>query len=183
MTQKTKVMEKTTSAKNKSKGFTLLELIISISLFAILILIVTQVFTKSIEMQKKTIDEQNLQGDVRNAMAIFEDEVQKVTRHSATCGSDGCTTGDFYCANAGHTTLYAQTKTGKCVSYTEANNRLQVTRAGSSNYLTSDQLTVENIKFNVNTRGDSVDFRITFKGFVDFNQYITYQTVLTTTFD
>ncbi|MFH0840855.1 MAG: type II secretion system protein [bacterium] len=173
-------MKKKIKKENK-KGFTLLELVIAISLFAILILIVTQVFTKSIEIQKKTIDEQNLQGDIRNALAVFEDEVQKVTKHVDT--SCDCTAGRFYCADISKTTLYVETSTGNCVSYTEANNRLQVDREGTTGYLTSDDITIEDLEFDVNTRGDSVNFKITFKGFADFDQYITYQTVLTTTFE
>lgn len=181
MTQNKKTTKVKNNFKQSKRGFTLLELVIAISLFAILILIITQVFTKVIEVQKKTIDEQNLQGDIRNAMAIFEDEVQRVTKHvDANCG---CSAGRFYCASVGNDALYVKTKSGKCVVYASDGNRFKVTRDGFSNYLTSDKITVENIKFDVNSRGDSVDFRITFKGFADYDEYITYQTVLTSTFD
>jgi prepilin-type N-terminal cleavage/methylation domain-containing protein len=168
-------------AAQQRNGFTLLEVVIAMSLFAVLILIVTNVFTKAIEVQKKTIDEQNMQGDIRNAMAIFEDEVQRVTKHAdASCN---CSAGKFYCVNVNDDTLYVQTKAGKCVSYELASSRLRVTRDGLTDYLTSTDLTLENLEFTPNARGDSVEVRATFKGFADFDQYITYQTMITSTFD
>jgi len=182
MSMKILINQNSDRVKNiNNKGFTLLELVIAMSLFAILILIVTNVFTKAIEVQKKTVDEQNLQGDIRNAMAIFEDEVQRVTKHvDASCS---CSEGKFYCVNVNNDTLYVKNKSGSCIVYSDSGGRLKVNRAGMQEYLTSEDITIENLDFTPNTRGDSVKVKITFKGFADFDQYITYQTVLTSTFD
>ena len=60
----------------QQKGFTLLELVTAIGLFSVVIIITASAFTRFVDTQRREIDEQAFQEDIRLAMGLFNREAR-----------------------------------------------------------------------------------------------------------
>jgi type II secretory pathway pseudopilin PulG len=169
--------------KQKILGLTLLELVVSVSLFAILILVATKTFTKITDIQNRTKNEQNIEGDLRYAMGVFVDEVRAASKHSSAeslCPSSACAN-KYYCTDDGNNTLYLRDINDICVTYTLTNNHVVVTRGGTSYTITSDDVTVNSLQFLPSALSDRVLIKLKASGASDYNKSISYQTAITST--
>lgn len=178
-----KVLVAKKSFKQKISGLTLMELVVSISLFAILILVATKTFTKITDIQNRTKDEQNIEGDLRYATGVFMDEARNALLHESpdsTCGGAGCT-GVYFCTDAGGDTLYLRDKNNICVTYSLINNNLVVNRGGTTYTITSNDVVVNSVKFLPSTLNDRVLIKLKASGASDFKKSISYQTAITST--
>ena len=169
--------------RQKILGLTLLELVVSISLLAVLILIATKVFTKVTDIQSRNKDEQNLEGDLRYAIGVFTDEVRTASLHQdadATCGGGSCSS-VYFCTFSNDSVLYLRDKNYACVYYAVVNNQLVVNRSGTSYTITSNDVTVDSIKFLPSAISDRILIQLRAHGSADYNKSISYQTAITST--
>lgn len=170
--------------QQKILGLTLLELVVSVSLFAVLILVATKTFTKITDIQNRTKDEQNIEGDLRYAMGVFVDEVRAASKHvgpaDTTCGGDVCNN-VYFCLNPTNDLLYVRDANYICVMYYLENGRLVVNRGGTSYTITSDDVTVNSLKFLPSALSDRVLIKLKASGASDYNKSISYQTAITST--
>lgn len=170
--------------KQKILGLTLLELVVSISLFAILILVATKTFTRITDIQNRTKDEQNIEGDLRYAMGVFADEARTATLHQTAdlgCGGMTCS-GVYFCTDASNDTLYLRDKNNICVKYhITASNSLVVERGLNTYTITSDDVIVNSVKFLPSSLNDRILVQLKATGASDYSKSISYQTAITNT--
>ena len=98
---------------NSQRGFTLLELITAIGLFSIIVIVAASVFTRFVDVQRRDIDEQAFQEDIRLAVGLFNREAR---------GGFG----DTYEAETinGETSIFFRNQNVKCVRYYVRNQQL-----------------------------------------------------------
>ena len=167
----------------KLRGLTLVELIVAISLFAVITLVSTRTFTKVTEIQDRTKDLQNIEGDLRYAMGVFSDELSYASLQTdSSCGGSGCN-GKFYCitGTAPGQTLWLRDKNNVCVKYVLSGTNLMVSRGGTSYTITSDDVSVSALTFSTSTAGDRVLVQLRATGSAEYNKSINYQTAITST--
>jgi prepilin-type N-terminal cleavage/methylation domain-containing protein len=167
----------------KLRGLTLVELIVAISLFAVITLVSTRTFTKVTEIQDRTKDLQNIEGDLRYAMGVFSDELSyAILQTDTSCGGSGCN-GKFYCitGTAPSQTLWLRDKNNVCVKYALSGTNLLVSRGGTSYAITSDDVSISALAFATSTAGDRVLVQLRATGSAEYNKSINYQTAITST--
>lgn len=60
----------------KTRGFTLIELVVAIGIFAVMLLVIVGVFSRFMTIQRRDIGEQHLQEDLRLALELFNKEAR-----------------------------------------------------------------------------------------------------------
>lgn len=164
------------------KALTLMELVVSISLFAVLTLVATRIYTRIADLQERNRDLQNIEGDLRYAMGVFADEVKGAQLHPAggddDCGGAGCAD-EYFCIDSG--VLYLRDKNNLCVSYSLSGTNLVVNRGGTSYTITSDDVSIGVLNFTASAIGDRVLVQLRASGSTDYNKAINYQTAITST--
>lgn len=138
---------------NKS-AFTLLEVIVSVAIFAVIVLAATQIFQSVISSQVKNFSETSLQDDVKYFLEVFTREVrgaQKNTTGAAICNGAIAASSTYVVTDG---VLYLRNKLGGCVAYYAAVdpngvNRLVLNRDDVPYYLSSDKIDIENLSFVV----------------------------------
>lgn len=138
----------------KKPAFTLLEVIVSVAIFAVIVLAASQIFQSVISSQVKSFTETALQDDVRYFVEIFTREARgamKNTTGSSICGGN-IPNGTTY-VFAGNA-LYFQNKLSQCVAYypsvdSDGINRLVISRDGTPFYVTSNKVDVDSFEFVV----------------------------------
>ena len=94
------------SHHNAQRGFTLLELVTAMALFAVIVIITSSVFARFVDVQRRDIDEQAFQEDIRLALGLFNREARGGfgdTYESATIN--------------GETSIFFRNQNLKCVRY------------------------------------------------------------------
>ncbi|PIT94454.1 hypothetical protein COT98_03575 [Candidatus Falkowbacteria bacterium CG10_big_fil_rev_8_21_14_0_10_39_9] len=138
----------------KQSAFTLLEVIVSVAIFAVIILAATQIFQSVISSQVKNFSETSLQDDAKYFLEVFTREArgaQKNTTAAALC-DDIIATSSTYVVT--HGALYFQNNLGDCVRYyskfdADGVNRLVLQRNDDSYYLSSNKIDIDNLSFVV----------------------------------
>lgn len=171
--------------KQKPNGLTLVELVVAIGLFGILALIGVRIFTRMTEIQERSQELQNVEGDLRYAMDVLINESQDSiarTGADASCGNPlTCDTPDFFCVNPLNTELCLLDKNSVQVKYFLANGSLIVDRGGTQYAITSDDINLTEINFLLSPLSDRVVVQISASANGDYNKTINYQTAITST--
>jgi prepilin-type N-terminal cleavage/methylation domain-containing protein len=174
------------------RGLTLLELITAVALFAVITLAVTKVFLSVSDVQRKIYQDQNLEGDLRYAMNVLFEEAKEAKMFSTDrCGATGCVgcNNKYFCTPAGdNTTLCMQNQHGDCISYFLENGQLVVQRDTQKYTLTSNEVTMESLKFNTaileafqSQNGRTVEIFAKIKNKESDGASLLYQTAITKT--
>lgn len=130
-----------------NKGTTLLELVVSIAIFSSMVLAVASVFNNVNTGQREAIASQNIQESVRYFMEVASKEIRMAKGDFA---GTGCTAGvKTFGTGGGNTELYFQNKDDECVIYKEVGGRIQVTRGADVLSVTSNDIVVSNLLFDV----------------------------------
>lgn len=138
----------------RKPAFTLLEVIISVAIFAVIVLAATQIFQSVLTSQVKNYTETALQDDIKYSLEVFTREVRgaiKNTTGAAICDNhipDGQT---YYTDGAA---LYFKNALGQCVTYytltdSDGTIRLVLDRGSESYYLSSERVDIETLGFVV----------------------------------
>ena len=128
----------------KQSAFTLLEVIVSVAIFAVIILAATQIFQSVISSQVKNFSETSLQDDAKYFLEVFTREArgaQKNTTAAALC-DDIIATSSTYVVT--HGALYFQNNFDA-----DGVNRLVLQRNDDSYYLSSNKIDIDNLSFVV----------------------------------
>ncbi|OGF24917.1 hypothetical protein A2331_06135 [Candidatus Falkowbacteria bacterium RIFOXYB2_FULL_34_18] len=134
--------------KNK-KGFTLMELIVSMAIFSASILMATGVFKSAIEGQRSAIAAQNTQESMRYAFEVMSKEIRGAigTDGGSNCPAPGQPNRTFNVIGGG---LNFENSSNECVLYNiNGNNELEITRGIDSLPITPDEVKVSNLQFDV----------------------------------
>ena len=134
-----------------TRGISLIELVVSVTLFSVLILSATGIFKTVIDGQRNSISAQNVQENIRYAMEKMSKEIRMAQGSDQECDS-GATNKVFNTANDG-SELYFKNKDGKCVTYYLENGRLKIivglNSSAISDFITPTKIQVSNLKFFV----------------------------------
>jgi prepilin-type N-terminal cleavage/methylation domain-containing protein len=122
-----------------NKGFTLLELLVSIGIFSVMLVIISGVFTNFAKNQRRQVGEQALQEDLRVALELFDKE--------ARTGY-----GDTYAVSGSSSEVITfKNQNGTCVQYalsiTNQMTRTECSGGGTTEPLTDPSTVVSGLKF------------------------------------
>lgn len=141
---------KFTIFKNQT-GFTLLEMMIAISLFTVVMVVATSMFLRSIDSQSRSITSKSMQESLNFALAIMANGVAGAKPTASDCGCP--VENKFFCISGSSESLTFKNSSDECVTYsvvldsTRGINILALDRAGSPDYLTPYNVNVSSLKF------------------------------------
>jgi prepilin-type N-terminal cleavage/methylation domain-containing protein len=134
-----------------ARGVSLVELLVSVTIFSILLLSATDIFKMVVDGQRSSISAQNVQENMRYAMEKMSKEM-RMSRISNTDCDSAAVYKVFNTAN-NDTELYFKNKDDQCIKYYLENNRLKVmvgVGAGAvADFITPARIEVSNLKFYV----------------------------------
>lgn len=133
--------------KNNKKGVTLLEMTVSIALFAFIMLSAMQIFKMVVEGQRRAISSQNIQESMRYAFEIMSKEIRMAQKDGGVC--DDVADDMVYRVSVDGDILYFKNYHGECVTYQLADTRLEIIRGSDSGYITSKKIEVSDLKFSI----------------------------------
>jgi len=129
-------------------GVSLIELVVSVTLFSVLVLASTQIFKMVIDGQRSAIAAQNVQENMRYAMEKMSKEIRMAQISNQDCNGAAIYK-VFNTAETGQE-LYFKNKNGDCVTYYLENNRLKIIAGAVADYITPAKIEVSNLKFYIN---------------------------------
>ena len=146
------------SKKNKEKrGFSLIEVLVSVSLFVIIIMSATEIFKMVIEGQREAIASQNVQESLKYFFEVIGKEMRMARRNDGLC-SDVPVGKIFQVSNNGlGDVLYFKNYYNQCVSYQlGADNdtqRFQITRYLNTGFISPQKINIEALRFSLDDTG------------------------------
>ena len=157
---------------NNQKGFSLLEMMVAISIFIIIVVVTMDIFKNSIENQKNIVAVQNTQESMRYVFEVISKEIRLAKESNTDCDSIITSLGFpsvtansklYHSAltNDGKNILYFKNKDDECVAYYIENDsngvsRLKIFRDDISDgfdntsfYITPDEINVNSFDFKI----------------------------------
>ena len=120
-----------------NKGFTLVELLVAVAIFAIVALAATGIFVKVMNVQKKAFAIQEVQDNISYTMEIISKEIRMMS--------------EITTKNTASSTLEFKNSKEKDIIYSLSGGYLQRSvDGGDPQSITSSRVTVEELKFYVN---------------------------------
>lgn len=144
--------------KINKKGFTLIEMLVSVALFSVIILSATRIFQLVVRSQRNAIASQTLQENIKYFFEVVSRETRMSIRTSGNCLS--LPNGEVFAVNAENTELYLKNEKRECVTYSVSDGRFQIDRDGTSGYLTPSIMTISDLKFIIDD-GPAMQPRVT----------------------
>lgn len=142
--------------KNELAAFSLMEVIVSVSLFSIIILSMTGIFKMVISAQRGAIATQNVQESLKYFLEVINKEIRMAIRSDGDCGvPEGkmfYITTEYKASNV----IYFKNFYGECVSYGIASDndgltgRFYISRDYSADFISPRQIDIKNLKFILN---------------------------------
>ncbi len=135
-------------------GVTLMEVLVSVTIFVILMLSATEIFQMVLVGQRYSLANQNLQENIKYFFEVVSKEVRMAQRNSGgVCGSIPSDRLFATSTNAYGDILYLQNYHGECVSYylnsVDGQVRFMVSRDGVPAYLTPKKVQMLDLGFVV----------------------------------
>lgn len=151
----------------ENKGYTLMEIVVSVGIFVIAITSVSAIFRYAIEGQRRTIAVQTTEDSLRYAFEAVSKELRQAKRSDEECESImGVTYADqnrIFNQNAAGDEIYFRNKNGECVRYYL--NTAQLMRGTYddsgliySGPITPDEIDISGLAFNINDNDINVQF-------------------------
>lgn len=147
---------------NNQTGFTLLEMLIAVSLFTIVMVVSTTMFIRSMDIQSRSVNSRNLQESLNYALALMSSEAAGAVQDPTTCllTLDCSDATQFFCSYSSNTKLTYKNTGGLCVIYELENDangisRLKMSRNGIYAYLTPPSMQVTSLKFSAGNVDDA----------------------------
>lgn len=147
---------KTERGRATESGFTLMEMLVAISLFVVVILAATQIFRMTIEGQRSALASQNIQENVRYFFEVMSKEVRMAQKNKSNCSSllDSNPTPTYKVFNTaevnGKEALYFENQYGECVVYyVNSDDVLMINRAGDEAAAMPSSLIINDLEFEV----------------------------------
>ena len=144
------------SSQKKTPAFSLVEIIVSVSIFSVIILSMTGIFKMVVDGQRGAIATQNVQESLKYFLEVINKEIRMAVKSDGTCVVDP---GDVFnlVTTSGDDILYFKNFYGECVIYSTeidiltGSKRFKISRAGSIGYISPKQISVEELNFVLNS--------------------------------
>lgn len=155
----------------EERAFSLIEVIVSISIFSIIILSMTSIFKMVIDAQRKAIASQNVQESMKYFLEVINKEIRMAVRSDGDCFVPS---GMIYAVSSSITeakdTLFFKNRYGQCVQYyvtpnnnpTNANRFTIVRDSVVGYYISPAKIKVSSLKFNL-SQGANLQDLVTIK--------------------
>lgn len=138
----------------KKKAFSLIEVIVSVSIFTVMMLSMTGIFTMVMEAQRKAIASQNVQESLKYFLEVINKEIRMAQRSTGDCFVPS---GDIYSVSSsgGSSVLSFKNRYGKCVRYFVENgsgsnpSRFIVSRDSTEDYISPGKISVDSVDFKL----------------------------------
>ena len=148
--------------KKKAPAFSLVEIIVSVSIFSVIILSMTGIFKMVIDGQRGAIATQNVQESLKYFLEVINKEIRMAVRSDGDCGVNP---GDIFNLVPGSTgdTLYFKNFYEECVVYsTEVDSqtgskRFKIYRGGNTGYISPKQINIDELNFILNSSLNNQD--------------------------
>lgn len=136
-------------------GFTLIEVLVSVTLFTIIMLSATSIFKLVLDAQKKSVSAQNVQEGLRYFMEVIGKEIRMAQRDNGQC--DDVPDNQIFeqSSNSAGDILYFKNYHGQCVHYYLFGSsvldfyRFTVSRDNVPNYISPVSVDISNLRFIV----------------------------------
>jgi len=134
--------------RNNQSGYSLIEMLVAVSLFSAIMLAASAVFQSAMESQRSTIASQNIQENMKFILEVMSKEIRSASGDHAgsVCASGGQASAYYKVfnnenndANIG-TELYFKNRNGNCVIYKLNGSQIEITREALSPPPTDTQL-------------------------------------------
>jgi prepilin-type N-terminal cleavage/methylation domain-containing protein len=133
------------------KGFSLIEMLLAISIFVIIMLSATRIFQLVVQGQRQAIAAYHVQENLKYFFEVMSKEVRMATMDTAQECYPFDAENKLYVAEDNH--LYFKNFEGECVHYFIENdngvNRFKIERGGNSGYITTSNININSLKFIV----------------------------------
>lgn len=134
------------------KAFSLIEIIVSVSIFTIILLSMTSIFKMVIDAQRKAIISQNVQESLKYFLEVINKEIRMAQRSDGGCFvEDGhiFDVEDF----GDSSSLSFKNRYGECVKYylekgdEDRPSRFRITRNNIDDYISPDKINIDSLNF------------------------------------
>lgn len=142
---------------NKS-AFSLIEVIVSVAIFSVIILTVTDIFRLVMEGQRTAIATQNVQESLKYFLEVTGKEIRMAKRSNGTCGVNA---GSVYgLVESTNDILSFKNYYGECVVYRLVMTssplygpvqRFQISRGGNVDFISPTQINMDRLDFSLST--------------------------------
>lgn len=167
-------------------AFSLIEVLVSVSLFIVIIMSSTEIFSLVIEGQRDAIASQNVQSSLKYFFEVTSKEIRMAIRSEGECGVPN---DDIFFLD---TTINGQRLRfnnyyGECVTYelgVGANGvqRFKITRGEYSGFISPNRISINNLRFVLNTSGQptvTINMNASAVGRDKFKSEMDVQTTIT----
>ncbi len=139
--------------KIDSDGFSLIEVVVSVTLFVIIVMSATEIFRLVIDSQRNAVATQNVQESLKYFLEVTEKEIRMAQRDDEYKCSWTLDNGQvfFLSSNSYGDILRFRNYYGECVIYSLAldgdSQRFQISRDGSSDFISPKKITIDQLRF------------------------------------
>lgn len=144
--------------KKLTLGITLIELLVSVSLFAIIVISSTQIFVMVLQTQRRVVAIQNVQESIKYFFEVASKEIRMAVKNIDENKCDHFTEEDVLFELTGNV-LKLRNQDDECVKYYlgEGDNagRFMIERRGVSVPLSPDEIIIEDLSFNLVNRDNN----------------------------
>ncbi len=138
--------------KNKS-GVSVIEVLVSVLIFATIILSSTQIFKLVIDGQRIAIASQNVQESLKYFLEVTAKEIRMAQKNDGSCGDIPADQVFATTTNALGDVLNFRNYYGECTSYFLASSsnsvRFKITRNAASDYISPSKIKIDDLNFNL----------------------------------
>ena len=135
-------------------GFSLMEVMVSVTLFVVIMLSATQIFKMVLDSQRGAIATQNVQESLKYFLEVTAKEMRMAQKDEGICGTVLDDKIFAVSTAALGQTLNFKNRYGECVTYyLEAdgdNQRFMVERNGEADYISPSSIKIVSLDFNLN---------------------------------
>ncbi|HRH21664.1 MAG TPA: type II secretion system protein [bacterium] len=177
-------MFKVVQSTTLPKALTLLELVVTVALFAILTLSITKLYIQVLSAQDRILDEQNIIADLNYASSVFIDEAKRSALQvvpASGCGDTAAVNcqNKYFCAASDLSKACMMNKGLVRINYYTDTGLFKATRGGSIYSITSSDISFSATKLEPNSSGDQLNVQIKASGDNQYQQEIFYQNYIT----
>jgi type II secretory pathway component PulJ len=141
--------------KHQAAGFSFMEIIVSVSLFTVIILSTTQIFKMVIDSQRSAIATQNVQESLKYFLEVTAKEMRMAQRNDVACLDVPANRVFAVGANSLGQTLSFKNYYGQCVRYylgldtNGVNKRFKIRRDTQDDFISPASIRIDNLGFTL----------------------------------
>jgi len=138
-------------------GFSLMEMLLAISIFVIIMLSATRIFQLVVQGQRQAIAAYHVQENLKYFFEVMSKEVRMAKMDTAGDCYPTTAVDQLYTVETNN--LYFKNYDGQCVHYFIANdngvNRFKIERGLNNGYITTSNININSLKFDVKSSVDT----------------------------